>query len=276
MKKMDIFCTSQVSTAICLNMEQQQPWISPSPSSSLLLGRALDRHNPIIRDSRRIPKSLPPCNISQPPVSPRPIKNQVKKKNTKNPPKENDDQAEISNGLTTKGTDEKVSNDHDGGNDNTKAAVLARKRWNCTRPGDFISPPGSTRYLLSDKAVPSADPEPGSKQFPAEISKSEALKTEDPSSSPEQVVVLRVSLHCRGCEKKMRKHISRMEGVTSFDIDFLAKKVTVVGNITPLSVLSSISKVKNAQLWYPTIPSSIPQLSLSDSEFKKGYRVAGE
>lgn len=26
------------------------------------------------------------------------------------------------------------------------------------------------------------------------------------------VVVLRVSLHCRGCEKKMRKHLSRMEG----------------------------------------------------------------
>lgn len=28
-----------------------------------------------------------------------------------------------------------------------------------------------------------------------------------------QVVVLRVSLHCKGCEGKLRKHISRMEGV---------------------------------------------------------------
>lgn len=27
-----------------------------------------------------------------------------------------------------------------------------------------------------------------------------------------QVVVLRVSLHCKGCEGKVRKHISRMEG----------------------------------------------------------------
>ncbi|XP_073150743.1 protein SODIUM POTASSIUM ROOT DEFECTIVE 2-like isoform X2 [Henckelia pumila] len=212
MKKMDIFCASQVSTAICLSMEQKQSSSSsssPSPSS-LLLGRALDRHNPIIRDSRRIPKSLPPCNMSQPPVSPKPIK----KKNAKNPPKENHDQAEILNGLATKRADEKVSND-DGGNGNSKAAaVLApRKSWNCTRPGDFISPPGSTRYLLSDKAAPSADPEPGLKQIPAEISKSEELKTEEPSSSPEQVVVLRVSLHCRGCEKKMRKHISRMEDI---------------------------------------------------------------
>ncbi|KAL0375166.1 UNVERIFIED_CONTAM: protein SODIUM POTASSIUM ROOT defective [Sesamum radiatum] len=53
----------------------------------------------------------------------------------------------------------------------------------------------------------------------------------------------------------MRKHISRMEGVTSFNIDFAAKKVTVTGNVTPLEVLSSISKVKNAQLWSPTVPS---------------------
>lgn len=28
-----------------------------------------------------------------------------------------------------------------------------------------------------------------------------------------QVVVLRVPVHCRGCERKMRKHISRMEGM---------------------------------------------------------------
>lgn len=38
-------------------------------------------------------------------------------------------------------------------------------------------------------------------------------------------------------------------GVTSYNIDFAAKKVTVVGDVTPLSVLASISKVKNAQFW---------------------------
>lgn len=27
-----------------------------------------------------------------------------------------------------------------------------------------------------------------------------------------QIVVLRVSLHCKGCEGKVRKHLSRMEG----------------------------------------------------------------
>ncbi|ONK76991.1 uncharacterized protein A4U43_C02F1990 [Asparagus officinalis] len=74
-------------------------------------------------------------------------------------------------------------------------------------------------------------------------------------SHHDQVVVLRVSLHCKGCEGKVRKHISKMEGVTSFNIDFATKKVTVKGDITPLGVLNSVSKVKNAQFW-PSGPSS--------------------
>ena len=64
-----------------------------------------------------------------------------------------------------------------------------------------------------------------------------------------QVVVLRVSLHCKGCAGKVKKHIAKMEGVTSFDIDIASKKVTVVGDVTPLGVLNSVSKVKPAQFW---------------------------
>ncbi|KAL9274874.1 SODIUM POTASSIUM ROOT DEFECTIVE 3-like protein [Drosera capensis] len=45
-------------------------------------------------------------------------------------------------------------------------------------------------------------------------------------------------------------------GVASFNIDFAEKKVTVIGDVTPLGVLSSISKVKNAQLLTPSVPSS--------------------
>ncbi|XP_050367680.1 protein SODIUM POTASSIUM ROOT DEFECTIVE 3 [Argentina anserina] len=67
--------------------------------------------------------------------------------------------------------------------------------------------------------------------------------------SRNQVVVLRVSVHCKGCEAKLRKHLSKMEGVTSFSIDVPTKKVTVIGDVTPLGVLASVSKVKKAQLW---------------------------
>ncbi|KAI3966279.1 hypothetical protein MKX01_027447 [Papaver californicum] len=76
--------------------------------------------------------------------------------------------------------------------------------------------------------------------------------------APHQVVVLRVSLHCKGCEAKVRKHVSRMEGVTSFNIDFMNKKVTVTGDVTPLGVLTSVSKVKNAEFWPSSSTTSSP------------------
>ncbi|KAL9235225.1 hypothetical protein vseg_010005 [Gypsophila vaccaria] len=82
--------------------------------------------------------------------------------------------------------------------------------------------------------------------------------------SPHQVVVLRVSLHCRGCENKLRKHLSKMQGVTKYNIDMETKKVTVTGNVTPLEVLTSISKVKNAQFW-PSQASSSSSTSSSSS-----------
>lgn len=97
-------------------------------------------------------------------------------------------------------------------------------------------------------------------------SRSSSLRLDAPAESPgskssrsrsrDQVVELRVSIHCKGCEGKVRKHISRMEGVRSFHIDLESKKVTVVGDVTPLSVLSSISKVKNAQFWPSPSPTS--------------------
>ncbi|WOL13927.1 protein SODIUM POTASSIUM ROOT DEFECTIVE 1-like isoform X2 [Canna indica] len=64
-----------------------------------------------------------------------------------------------------------------------------------------------------------------------------------------QVVVMRVSLHCKGCAGKVRKHISKMEGVTSFSIDLESKRVTVMGHVSPAGVLESISKVKRAEFW---------------------------
>ncbi|KAK2379267.1 protein SODIUM POTASSIUM ROOT DEFECTIVE [Trifolium repens] len=77
-------------------------------------------------------------------------------------------------------------------------------------------------------------------------------------SSKDQVVILRVSLHCKACEGKVRKHISKMEGVRSFNIEMETKKVTIIGDVTPLGVLASVSKVKSAQLWPSTTSSSRP------------------
>ncbi|CAN6564336.1 hypothetical protein ACFX2I_026284 [Malus domestica] len=64
-----------------------------------------------------------------------------------------------------------------------------------------------------------------------------------------KMVMLRVSMHCYGCAKKVEKHISKMEGVTSYKVDLESKMVVVIGDVLPLEVLESISKVKSAEIW---------------------------
>ncbi|CAK9141982.1 unnamed protein product [Ilex paraguariensis] len=264
MRRMDLFCASQAATAIRLGMGEEGSSSSSSSSSYIPLSSspAIDRCNPIIRDSRRLANPLPPCS-SQPPISPKPHNHHLHK-SKKSSSKPNDE---------TKKKSSKKPNDQKGKSCAEPSESIARKSWGCTKPGEFISHPTSSRYLLGDTAFLDvlSDFDPILKLVPAEPSKPQVVKTVEssaskpPSSSrsPDQVVVLRVSLHCRGCERKMRKHISRMEGVTSFNIDFAAKKLTVVGDVTPLSVLSSVSKVKNAQLWPPAISSAVPPVSSS-------------
>ncbi|KAL0929148.1 hypothetical protein M5K25_001090 [Dendrobium thyrsiflorum] len=137
-----------------------------------------------------------------------------------------------------------------------------KNRKNTEKSPQIISPATSSRYLLNDMPV-AIDDFSDTESFPPMISmeelrfdylKGEALTfMESPSPPPvrqrDQVAVLKVSLHCKGCEAKVRKHISKMKGVTSFTTDLATKKVTVIGDLTPLSVLNSISKVKKAQFW---------------------------
>ncbi|KGN65366.1 heavy metal-associated isoprenylated plant protein 45 [Cucumis sativus] len=70
-----------------------------------------------------------------------------------------------------------------------------------------------------------------------------------------KMVTLRVSMHCKGCARKVEKHISKMEGVSSYTIDLETKMVIIIGDILPFEVVESVSKVKNAQLWQSSIAS---------------------
>ncbi|CAL0313853.1 unnamed protein product [Lupinus luteus] len=74
------------------------------------------------------------------------------------------------------------------------------------------------------------------------------------------IVILRVSMHCRGCAKKVEKHISKLEGVNSYKVDLANKMVVVIGDILPSEVLECVSKVKRAEIW-----NSPPPLSSADS-----------
>ncbi|CAL4919793.1 unnamed protein product [Urochloa decumbens] len=120
--------------------------------------------------------------------------------------------------------------------------------------GGLVSPAGSSRYLLSGpEEIQEVEAAPAVDAKREEASEAADAKN---TQAQEQVVVLKVSLHCKACAGKVKKHLSKMEGVTSFNIDFAAKKVTVVGDVTPLGVLNSVSKVKNAQLWAAPAPAT--------------------
>ncbi|XP_016444992.2 protein SODIUM POTASSIUM ROOT DEFECTIVE 2 [Nicotiana tabacum] len=278
----DIFCASQAATAICLSMEEASS--SSASSSSIQLGggsisssRAIDRYNPIIRDSRRTgPKSVSaPCSAHSP-ISPKP---QNKNRKSSSKPAKETKRKGSRKPLIGKDNEKRKSSSVEG---NENISIKTSSSWRCTKPGEFITPPGSSRYLLGEKSNlldALSDFDPVLKLVPSnsveavkiETDESCAQKPPPSSASTNQVVVLRVSLHCKGCERKMRKHISGMQGVTSFNIDFAAKKVTVIGDVTPLGVLASISKVKNAQLMTPTLASS-DKVNLSNSEFMRDVK----
>ncbi|KAJ4842285.1 hypothetical protein Tsubulata_023810 [Turnera subulata] len=287
MKRMDFFCASPASTAICSSLDH----------------RSMVRHGstrPLSRQNSSKPYA--PCSSHILPHSPKPYHERSRKSSS----------AKESDGLYRKSfaADSRESTSR-------QSSTLRRK--SSADISDLRSPSSSSRYLLSDipyidliseydhhyhyssALVPvqheklrhkdSSNESPALKKssssssssgcrsrlvhesdhqvtalVPTQTTKpvrrrisndSPALISSSSARSRDQVVVLRVSIHCKGCEGKVRKHISKMEGVTSFSIDLATKKVTVIGDVTPLGVLASLSKVKNAQLWpSPATPSA--------------------
>ncbi|CAD5325706.1 unnamed protein product [Arabidopsis thaliana] len=228
MKAGMFYCASQASTATA-NDERT------------VTARAIDRHNPIIKDGRR--SFTAPCSSGDDYVAPY---RQLSK---------------ITRVPSSSGEGKSVQVDK-GRRSNSGSLMklissdvsLARKSFGCV-VSTPKTPPGSTRYLLGSDHLSLAE---STGQDTVATEEGEASAPKRGSSGP--VVVLRVSLHChcRGCQGKVKKHLSKMQGVTSFNIDFASKKVTVTGDITPLEVLGCLSKVKNAQFWTPP-PSSIPR-----------------
>ncbi|KAI3945822.1 hypothetical protein MKW98_023096 [Papaver atlanticum] len=306
MKRIDLFCASQASTAICSSMDHQSMVRSNIVGNS----RAIDRHNPHLRDTiRRSSRegllnnnnddnnnSINPSSSTSSTYHPLPKNLSKSKSKTKSKPyhnKENQDQDKTTSSRKTSVSTNPITDlifNHRKSSvtkpitprisKSTITDLFSPRKSSVSKPiADLFTPPGSTRYLLSDSSFIDIDPisefNPRSALVPIRSSSTKeaaipkenldlasppTLKTCSSTRSADQVVVLRVSLHCKGCAGKVRKHISRMEGVTSFSIDFPSKKVTVIGNVTPLSVLASVSRVKSAQFWPSSLASSKPVL----------------
>lgn len=181
---------------------------STSSSATIRLGsRAIDRYNPIIRDSSRLKKSSQNTTIlsssnEEPgrksgfgtmqlgrpqrdldvftPTLPARVKNSTSLNKHRIFSKSKENNPEIVTGCISFST--KLSNIDDkrksatatestneNGDDNSKKNVnnrMIKKKssWSCTNPGEFFSPPGSSRYLLtsthqkSSVHIPDFDP----------------------------------------------------------------------------------------------------------------------
>ena len=74
------------------------------------------------------------------------------------------------------------------------------------------------------------------------MSKEEVLKI--------QTCVLKVNIHCDGCQKKVKKILHKIEGVYQTSIDAEQGKVTVSGLVDPATIIKKLNKAgKPAELW---------------------------
>ncbi|MCO5593920.1 hypothetical protein L7F22_047939 [Adiantum nelumboides] len=65
-----------------------------------------------------------------------------------------------------------------------------------------------------------------------------------------ELVELLVSMDCNGCERKVRKKLSKLKGVDSVEIDMKMNKVTVLGYVDRRKVLKAVRKTgKRAEFW---------------------------
>ncbi|BBH06537.1 Heavy metal transport/detoxification superfamily protein [Prunus dulcis] len=68
---------------------------------------------------------------------------------------------------------------------------------------------------------------------PKAEAKAEPKEIEEISQPPlkYKTWVLRVSVHCEGCKKKINKSLKQMEGVYKTEVDMRQQKLTVTGNV---------------------------------------------
>ncbi|KAL3532425.1 hypothetical protein ACH5RR_005946 [Cinchona calisaya] len=123
--------------------------------------------------------------------------------------------------------------------------------WHCFCLSSFRS---GSDLCINNYASSDYEDELESKPLITHDQEGHLVKFKDVVSSPSlqlkpKMVVLKVSMHCNGCARKVEKHISKMEGVTSYEVDLETKMVVVIGDIAPFQVLESVSKVKTAELW---------------------------
>ncbi|XP_041026542.1 heavy metal-associated isoprenylated plant protein 45-like [Juglans microcarpa x Juglans regia] len=89
------------------------------------------------------------------------------------------------------------------------------------------------------------------------------------------IVELLVHMDCEGCEKRIRRAISKIQGVDSLDIDMDKQKVTVTGYVEQRKVLKVVRRTgRKAEFWpFPYDTEYYPYASqyLDESTYSSSY-----
>ncbi|KAG6641144.1 heavy metal-associated isoprenylated plant protein 45-like [Carya illinoinensis] len=95
------------------------------------------------------------------------------------------------------------------------------------------------------------------------------------ASNVMSIVELLVHMDCEGCEKRVRKAISKIHGVDSLEIDMDRQKVTVTGYIDQRKVLKMVRRTgRKAEFWpFPYDSEYYPYAShyLDESTYSSSY-----
>ncbi|EES12456.1 hypothetical protein BDA96_06G152500 [Sorghum bicolor] len=68
------------------------------------------------------------------------------------------------------------------------------------------------------------------------------MDEENDSSTKSITIEMKVYMHCDACERKVRRTISKVEGVETVEVDREENKVTVTGDFEPEKVVRKIKK----------------------------------
>lgn len=86
-----------------------------------------------------------------------------------------------------------------------------------------------------------------------------------------QTLALKVSIHCEGCKKKVKRVLQSIEGVYKTDIDVQQHKVIVTGNVSLDALVKKLAKTgKHAEPWpEPAAPPPPPSAAANPGTGKK-------
>ncbi|KAK1440475.1 hypothetical protein QVD17_06302 [Tagetes erecta] len=88
------------------------------------------------------------------------------------------------------------------------------------------------------------------------MASSEVEQQQQPPPIKHKICVLRVSIHCEGCKRKVKKILQSLPGVHDIEIDRQQQRVVVTGDASPESLVRKLVKSgKHAELW----PENPPQ-----------------